>query len=157
MNVYPPATHPTKLPVNTHTPTQHTYHHAYPPSTLFSTSTCQHTQSTHPSKTPTQHTYQQAHSCNTPITTPTHLAPVDTHPTPINTHPHPHLSTHPVNAHMGESTSVFIRRFVKLKCAYGDLRILTIFRIKRINFLIFYFVPQSGPIHTPDHLQIHVF
>ena len=58
---------------------------------------------------------------------------------------------------MGESTSVFIWRFVKLKCAYGDLRILTIFRIKRINFLIFYFVPQSGPIHTPDHLQIHVF
>ena len=31
---------------------------------------------------------------------------------------------------MGESTSVFIRRFVKLKCAYGDLRILTISRIK---------------------------
>ena len=34
---------------------------------------------------------------------------------------------------MGESTSVFIRRFVKLKCAYGDLRILTISRIKRIK------------------------
>ena len=34
---------------------------------------------------------------------------------------------------MGESTSVFIRRFVKLKCAYRDLRILTISRIKRIK------------------------
>ncbi len=38
---------------------------------------------------------------------------------------------------MGESTSVFIRRFVKLKCAYGDLRILTISRIKRIKIYIF--------------------
>ena len=38
---------------------------------------------------------------------------------------------------MGESTSVFIRRFVKLKCAYGDLRILTISRIKRIKKYIF--------------------
>ena len=38
---------------------------------------------------------------------------------------------------MGESTSVFIRRFVKLKCAYGDLRILTISRIKRIKRYIF--------------------
>ena len=36
---------------------------------------------------------------------------------------------------MGESTSVFIRRFVKLKCAYGDLRILTISRI----FFFFFF------------------
>ena len=34
---------------------------------------------------------------------------------------------------MGESTSVFIRRFVKLKCAYGDLDIVTISRIKRIK------------------------
>ena len=60
---------------------------------------------------------------------------------------------------MGESTSVFIRRFVKLKGAYGDLRILTISRVKRILkiFFCFDFVPQSGPIHTPDHLQIHVF
>ena len=33
---------------------------------------------------------------------------------------------------MGESTSVFIWRVVKLKCAYGDLRILTISRVKRI-------------------------
>ena len=32
---------------------------------------------------------------------------------------------------MGESTSVFIRRFVKLKCAYRDLRILKISRIKK--------------------------
>ena len=38
---------------------------------------------------------------------------------------------------MGESTSVFIRRFIKLKCAYGDLRILTISRIKRIKICIF--------------------
>ncbi len=38
---------------------------------------------------------------------------------------------------MDESTSVFIRRFVKLKCAYGDLRILTISRIKRIKIYIF--------------------
>ena len=38
---------------------------------------------------------------------------------------------------MGESTSVFIRRLVKLKCAYGDLRILTISRIKRIKIYIF--------------------
>ena len=29
--------------------------------------------------------------------------------------------------------SVFIRRFVKLKCAYGDFRILTISRTKRIK------------------------
>ena len=57
---------------------------------------------------------------------------------------------------MGESTSIFIRRFVKLKCAYRDLRILKISRIKKIYFC-FDFVPQSGPIHTPDHLQIHVF
>jgi len=34
---------------------------------------------------------------------------------------------------MGESTSVFIRRFVKLKCAYRDLCILTVSRIKRIK------------------------
>ena len=34
---------------------------------------------------------------------------------------------------MGESTSVFIWRFVKLKCAYRDLRILKISRIKRIK------------------------
>ena len=32
---------------------------------------------------------------------------------------------------MGESTSVFIQRFIKLKCAYGDLRILKISRIKK--------------------------
>ena len=38
---------------------------------------------------------------------------------------------------MGESTSVFIRRFIKLKCAYGDLCILTISRIKRIKKYIF--------------------
>ena len=38
---------------------------------------------------------------------------------------------------MGESTSVFVRRFVKLKCAYGDLRILTISRMKRIKINIF--------------------
>ena len=38
---------------------------------------------------------------------------------------------------MGESTSVFIQRFVKLKCAYGDLRILTISRIKRIKIYFF--------------------
>ena len=38
---------------------------------------------------------------------------------------------------MGESTSVFIRRYVKLKCAYGDLCILTISRIKRIKINIF--------------------
>ena len=47
-----------------------------------------------------------------------------------------HIHTH-THTHMGESTSVFIRRFVKLKCAYGDLRILTIFRIKRIIFYLF--------------------
>ena len=34
---------------------------------------------------------------------------------------------------MGESTSIFIQRFVKLKCAYGDFRILTISRTKRIK------------------------
>ncbi len=45
--------------------------------------------------------------------------------------------TPPNHNSMGESTSVFIRRFVKLKCAYGDLRILTIFRIKRIIFYLF--------------------
>ncbi len=38
---------------------------------------------------------------------------------------------------MGESTSVFIRRFVKLKCAYGDFCILTISRIKRIKKYFF--------------------
>jgi len=36
--------------------------------------------------------------------------------------------------YMCESTSVFIRGFVKLKCAYGDLRILTISRIKKYIF-----------------------
>ena len=87
VNLYPPS-HPTHRCAFQHTPTQHMYHHAHPPSTLFSTPTCQHTQST----------YQQAHSCNTPITTPTHPAPINTHPTPINTHLHPHFSTHPANA-----------------------------------------------------------
>ena len=38
---------------------------------------------------------------------------------------------------MGESTSVFIQRCVKMKCAYGDLRILTISRIKRIKKYFF--------------------
>ena len=38
---------------------------------------------------------------------------------------------------MGENTSLFIRRLVKLKCAYGDLRILTVSRIKRIKKYIF--------------------
>ena len=60
---------------------------------------------------------------------------------------------------MGESKSIFIRSFIKLKCAYGDLRMLTISRIKRLKKKkkSFNFVPQSGLIHTPDHLQIHVF
>ena len=34
---------------------------------------------------------------------------------------------------MGESKSIFIRRFIRLKCAYGDLRMLTISRIKRLK------------------------
>ena len=48
--------------------------------------------------------------------------------TPTRTHTHSYTHT----PHMGESTSVFIWRVVKLKCAYGDLRILTISRVKRI-------------------------
>ena len=58
---------------------------------------------------------------------------------------------------MGESTSVFIWRFVKLKCAYGGLCIFDSFQNKKNLKKKINFVPQSGPIHTPDHLQIHVF
>ena len=42
----------------------------------------------------------------------------------------PYLCNH---TSVGESTSVFIQRFVKLKCACGDLHILTISRIKRMK------------------------
>ena len=55
---------------------------------------------------------------------------------------------------MGESTSVFIRRFVKLKCAYGDLRILTISRIKRIKRYIFVLISFRNlvrSIHTTTY------
>ena len=48
---------------------------------------------------------------------------------------------------MGESTSVFIRRFVKLKCAYGDLRILTISRIKKYFFVSISFRNLVRSIH----------
>ena len=37
---------------------------------------------------------------------------------------------------MGESMSVFIRRFVKLKCSYKDLHILTISKLKIIIFFV---------------------
>ena len=48
---------------------------------------------------------------------------------------------------MGESTSVFIRRFIKLKCAYGDLRILTISRIKKFIFVSISFHNLVRSIH----------
>ena len=51
----------------------------------------------------------------------------------MHAHAYTHSYTHTLlHTHMGESTSVFIWRVVKLKCAYGDLRILTISRVKRI-------------------------
>ena len=49
---------------------------------------------------------------------------------------------------MGESTSVFIRRFIKLKCAYRDLRILTISRIKIYIFVSISFRNLVRSIHT---------
>ena len=61
---------------------------------------------------------------------------------------------------MGESTSVFIRRFVKLKCAYGDLHILTISRIKRIKKKMFWFRsaiwsdPYTRPLSDPCFLKL---
>ena len=48
---------------------------------------------------------------------------------------------------MGESMSIFIRRFVKLKCAYGDLRILTISRIKKYFFVLILFRNLVLSIH----------
>ena len=48
---------------------------------------------------------------------------------------------------MGESTSVFIQRFVKLNCAYGDLRILTISRIKINIFVSISFCNLVRSIH----------
>ena len=59
--------------------------------------------------------------------------------------------------HMGESTSVFIRRFVKLKCACRDLRILTISRIKRIKIYIFVLIssdPYTRPLADPCFLKL---
>ena len=69
-----------------------------------------------------------------------------------------------IEVSMGESTSVFIQRFIKLKCAYGDLRILTISRIKRIKSSILnlraviWFSPFLCLInpqtpHIPFHLE----
>ena len=62
---------------------------------------------------------------------------------------------------MGESTSVFIWRFVKLKCAYGDLRILTISRIKRSKKnVLFRFRsaiwsdPYTRPLADPCFLKL---
>ena len=57
---------------------------------------------------------------------------------------------------MGESTSVFIRRFVNEMCIQRSPYFEN-FQNKKNNNFCFDFVPQSGPIHTPDHLQIHVF
>ena len=51
------------------------------------------------------------------------------------------------NWYMGESTSVFIRRFVKLKRAYGDLRILTTSRIKKSIFVSISFCNLVRSIH----------
>ena len=59
---------------------------------------------------------------------------------------------------MGESTSIFIRRFVKLKCAYGDLRILTISRIKIYIFVLIYSAiwsyPYTWPLADPCFLKL---
>ena len=59
---------------------------------------------------------------------------------------------------MGESTSVFIWRFVKLKCAYGDLCILTISRF--FYFYLFKFCstiwsdPYTRPLAAPCFLKL---
>ena len=60
---------------------------------------------------------------------------------------------------MGESTSVFIRRFVKLKCAYRDLRILKISRIKKIKKLFrfrsaIWSNPYTRPLADPCFLKL---
>ena len=61
---------------------------------------------------------------------------------------------------MGESTSVYIRRCVKLKCAYGDLHILTISRMKRIKIFLFLFCsaiwsnPYTRPLADPCFLKL---
>ena len=61
---------------------------------------------------------------------------------------------------MGESTSVFIQRFVKLKCAYGDLCILTISRINYIYIFLFQFHsaissdPYTRPLADPYFLKL---
>ena len=49
---------------------------------------------------------------------------------------------------MGESTSVFIQRFVKLKCAYRDLHILTISRIKRIKKYFFVLISVRSLVRS---------
>ena len=62
---------------------------------------------------------------------------------------------------MGESTSVFIRRFVKLKCAYGDLHILTVSRLL-FFFIMFLFRfrsavwsdPYTRPLADPCFLKL---
>ena len=51
---------------------------------------------------------------------------------------------------MGESTSVFIQRCVKMKCAYGDLRILTISRIKRIKKYFFVLISFRNLVRSID-------
>ena len=54
---------------------------------------------------------------------------------------------------MGESIFIFLQRFVKLKCGYRDLHILTITGIwKNLDL-----VPHSGLIHTTNKQQICVF
>ena len=61
---------------------------------------------------------------------------------------------------MGKSTSIFIWRFIKLKCAYGDLCILTISRIKNIYIFLFQFRsaissdPYTRPLADPYFLKL---